>query len=66
MEVASSFSVTASSSESSPRRWIGLTTEDARHLVLSTASLSILGYEHTLDDPAILLWNDDHHAKSGT
>ena len=64
MEVASSFSVTASSSESS-ERWTGLTTEDARRLVLSTASLSILGYEHTLDDPAILLWNDDHHAKSG-
>ncbi len=47
-------------------RWTGLTTEDARHLVLFTASLSILGYEHTLDDPAIILWNDDHHAKSGT
>jgi hypothetical protein len=26
---------------------------------------SILGHEHTLDDPAILLWNDDHHANSG-
>jgi broad specificity phosphatase PhoE len=46
-------------------RWTGLTTEDARHLVLSTASLSILGYEHTLDDPAILLWNDDHHVNPG-
>ncbi len=46
-------------------RWTGLTTEDARHLVLSTASLSILGYEHTLKDPAILLWNDDHHAIPG-
>ena len=65
MAVASSFSVTDSSSESS-QRWTSLTTEDARHLVLSTASLSILGYEHTLKDPAILLWNDDHHAKSGT
>ena len=43
-------------------RWTGLTTEDARHLMLSTASLSIVGYEHTLDDPAIVLWNDDHHA----
>ena len=46
-------------------RWMGLTTEDARHLLLSTASLSIVGYEHTLDDPAILLWNDDHHANPG-
>jgi broad specificity phosphatase PhoE len=42
-------------------RWMGLTPEDARHLMLSTASLSIVAYEHTLDDPAILLWNDDHH-----
>ena len=42
-------------------RWIGLPPEDARHLLLSTASLSILGYEHTVADPAILLWNDDHH-----
>ncbi|MGC1719605.1 MAG: histidine phosphatase family protein [Isosphaeraceae bacterium] len=46
-------------------RWTGQTTADARHLVFSTASLSILGYEHTLDDPAIILWNDDHHANPG-
>ncbi len=46
-------------------RWIDLATEEARHLMLSTASLSIVGYEHTLDDPAILLWNDDHHAITG-
>jgi broad specificity phosphatase PhoE len=46
-------------------RWMDLTPEDARHLLLSTASLSIVGYEHTLDDPAILLWNDDHHANTG-
>ncbi len=46
-------------------RWMGLTSEDARHLLLSTASLSIVGYEHTLHDPAIVLWNDDHHANTG-
>lgn len=46
-------------------RWIGLSAGDASHLMLSTASLSILSYEHTLDDPAILLWNDDHHLKPG-
>ena len=46
-------------------RWTGLTTEDARHLVLSTASLSIVGYEHSMDDSAILLWNDDHHVNQG-
>jgi broad specificity phosphatase PhoE len=47
-------------------RWMGLATEDAEHFVLSTASLSIVGYEHNRDDPAILLWNDDHHVKPGT
>ncbi len=46
-------------------RWMELTPGDARHLVLSTASLSIVGYEHTPADPAILLWNDDHHANTG-
>jgi broad specificity phosphatase PhoE len=43
-------------------RWLGLPASDARHFVLGTAALSILGYEHALDDPAILLWNDDRHA----
>jgi broad specificity phosphatase PhoE len=39
-------------------RWIGLPVEQAQHFVLSTASVSILGYEHNLaDESAILLWN---------
>ncbi|MGP0068348.1 MAG: histidine phosphatase family protein [Isosphaeraceae bacterium] len=42
-------------------RWMGLPAVDAEHLVLSTASLSVVGYEHNRADPAILLWNDDHH-----
>ncbi len=46
-------------------RWMDLPVEDARHWMLSTASLSIVGYEHTLADPAIVLWNDDHHVKAG-
>ena len=46
-------------------RWMDLPVEDARHLMLTTASLSIVGYEHTLADPAIVLWNDDHHMKPG-
>ncbi len=33
----------------------------ARLFVLSTAALSILGYEHNLSEPAIRLWNDDRH-----
>ncbi len=43
-------------------RWLGLSAEDARYFVLGTAALSVLGYEHSLDEPAILLWNDDRHA----
>ena len=43
-------------------RWIMLAASDARHFVLSTAALSILGYEHSPSDPAILLWNDCRHA----
>lgn len=43
-------------------RWFGLAPGCAgRYLVLSTASLSALGYEHNLGQPAIRLWNDDHH-----
>jgi len=42
-------------------RWLGLPAGDARHFVLSMAALSILGYEHTRDEPALRLWNDDRH-----
>jgi broad specificity phosphatase PhoE len=45
-------------------RWIGLPASNAAHLLLSTASLSILSYEHNLDDPALRLWNDDRHVES--
>ncbi|MEO8268283.1 MAG: histidine phosphatase family protein [Aureliella sp.] len=39
-------------------RWIGLSVEHAQHLLLNTASLSILCYEHDRpDQPAITLWN---------
>jgi probable phosphoglycerate mutase len=39
-------------------RWIGLSVEQAQHFLLSTASVSILGYEHNLaETPAIMLWN---------
>ena len=42
--------------------WLGVGPGCAgRYLLLSTASLSALGYEHNLSQPAILLWNDDHH-----
>ena len=42
-------------------RWLGLETSDGQHFYLSTASLSILGYEHSLDEPVVRLWNDDRH-----
>ena len=44
-------------------RWLGLEAAAGRHFVLSTASLSALGYEHNLAEPAIRLWNDDRHVK---
>ncbi len=42
-------------------RWIGLLPGDASRFVLGTAALSILGYEHGPEDPAIRLWNDGRH-----
>ena len=42
-------------------RWLGLIPADGRLYFMSTASLSILGYEHSLDEPVIRLWNDDRH-----
>src|SRR5208283_1729632 len=41
--------------------WLGLDPVGGRYLLLSTASLSVLGYEHNLSQPVIRLWNDDHH-----
>jgi probable phosphoglycerate mutase len=42
-------------------RWTGIETFVARSLLLSTTSLSALGYENSLEQPAIRLWNDTHH-----
>ena len=42
--------------------WLGLGPGCAgRYLLLNTASLSALGYENCVSQPAIRLWNDDHH-----
>lgn len=39
-------------------RWIGSPVSQAQHLLLCTASISILGYEHNhADEPVIALWN---------
>lgn len=42
-------------------RWIGLEPIHGKSLMLGTASLSALGYEHSISQPAIRLWNDTHH-----
>ena len=43
-------------------RWLALGPGSAgRYFLLSTASLSALGYEHNLSYPVIRLWNDEHH-----
>jgi len=42
-------------------RWIGLPMREGRHFALDTASLSILGYEHSdAAPPVISLWNANH------
>lgn len=39
-------------------RWIGLPVAQAQHLLLNTASVSVLCYEHgRTDQPAIAVWN---------
>jgi len=45
-------------------RWLGLEPAFGRYFLLSTATLSILGYEHSLDEPVLRLWNDDRHCVS--
>jgi probable phosphoglycerate mutase len=46
-------------------RYIGLEAGCARHLVLGTASLSVLGHgQHSPAEPAIELWNDTSHLKT--
>jgi broad specificity phosphatase PhoE len=42
-------------------RWLGLEPGAGRFFLLSTASLSALGYEHNLSQPVIRLWDDTCH-----
>jgi probable phosphoglycerate mutase len=42
-------------------RWLGLEPSGGRFFLLSTASLSALGYEHNISQPVIRLWDDTRH-----
>jgi hypothetical protein len=41
--------------------WLGTTPDIGRHLLLDTTGVGALGYERTLGEPAIHLWNDTSH-----
>jgi probable phosphoglycerate mutase len=45
-------------------RWLGLEPGSGKCFLLSTASLSALGYEHNFSAPVIQLWNDTNHVGS--
>ena len=42
-------------------RWSEVETSSAKVFMLSTSSLSALGYENSIDRPVIRFWNDVHH-----
>ena len=42
-------------------RWLGLEPAAGKFLMLDTARLSSLSYEHDLSQPAIRFWNDSRH-----
>ena len=45
-------------------RWLALGAVAGKYLLLSTASLSVLGYENNLFSPVIQHWNDARHVTS--
>ena len=42
-------------------RWLGLPPSEGRYFMLSTASLSALGYERDASEPVIRLWDETRH-----
>jgi broad specificity phosphatase PhoE len=44
-------------------RWLGLEPGAGGYFLLSTASLSELGYEHNRSQPVMCLWNDTWHVE---
>jgi broad specificity phosphatase PhoE len=45
-------------------RWLGLDAAAGKFFLLSTASVSVLSYEHNLSEPVIRLWNDTRHVET--
>lgn len=45
-------------------RWLELGAIAGKYLLLSTASVSGVGYENSLSEPVIELWNDTRHVKA--
>ncbi len=45
-------------------RWLGWDPGAGVNLLLNTASLSILGFDHDRSEPAIQVWNDTHHLEN--
>jgi broad specificity phosphatase PhoE len=45
-------------------RWLGVEPGAGRFFLLSTASLSALGYEHDLTQPVVRLWDDTRHVET--
>jgi probable phosphoglycerate mutase len=44
-------------------RWLALQAAAGKYFLLSTASLSVLGYENNASEPVIQLWNDTQHVR---
>ncbi len=42
-------------------RWLGLEPGAGKYVLLSTATLSAVGYEHDRSEPVIRLWNETPH-----
>jgi len=47
-------------------RWIGLAAIEGRRLLLATASLSSLGYDHDLTEPVVHAWNQRPFSSKGS
>ncbi len=39
-------------------RWVSLAARDGARFLLAPAAVSVLTYEHSIEEPAIALWND--------